>query len=81
MKVDVSKQDSAVIRAFPDEAKKKMVIQIEDRDGQVLAYINLSLEKASDLSDCLAVYVAQLRKTGSASEKRAARSARPVLLC
>ena len=82
MKVDVSDQDSTIIRAWPDETEKKMVIQIEDKSGEVLAYINLSLDKASDLADWIAIYVAQLRKTvGEADETCRPITIRPIQLC
>lgn len=81
MKVDISEHDSAIIRAWPDEDEKKMVIQIEDKTGQILAYINLSLEKASDLADWIAIYVAQLRKNAPADEKGLVPTARPLFLC
>ena len=71
-----------VIRAWADEYDKKITVQIEDRDGETLAFIQLSPDKASDLSDCLAVSAAKLRL--AAREKSAPRNTamgRPALLC
>lgn len=81
MKKDLSGQGSTVIRAWADEDDKKVTIQIEDRDGETLAYIQLNPDKASDLSDCLAIYAAKLKI--AAREKSSARqaTARPTLLC
>jgi hypothetical protein len=82
MKKDVSGGESTVIRAWADEDDKKITIQIEDRDGETLAFIQLSPDKASDLSDCLAVYAAKLKL--AAREKSAPRNTamgRPALLC
>ena len=81
MKKD-SGRESTVIRAWADEDDKKITIQIEDRDGETLAFIQLSPDKASDLSDCLAVYAAKLKI--AAREKSAPRNTamgRPALLC
>jgi hypothetical protein len=61
MKKDQTARGSTVIRAWADEDDKKITIQIEDRDGETLAYIQLSPEKASDLSDNLAIYAAKLK--------------------
>jgi len=47
MKIDIAERDSATIRAFPEDGEKKLVIQIEDKAGDILAYIKLSPEKAS----------------------------------
>jgi hypothetical protein len=82
MKKDRSGRTSTVIRAWAEEESKKVTIQIEDRDGKALASIQLSPDKASDLSDSLAIYAAKL-KIASRS-KRAAKLtalARPMLLC
>ena len=61
MKKDQTGRGSTVIRAWTDEDDKKITIQIEDRDGETLAYIQLSPEKASDLSDNLAIHAAKLK--------------------
>ncbi len=82
MKKDPSGRASTVIRAWADEDDKKITIQIEDRDGEMLAYIQLSPDKASDLSDNLAIYAAKLKI--AAREKGAPKSTamgRPALLC
>lgn len=81
-KKSVAGQESTVIRAWAEEEDKKITIQIEDREGEMLAFIQLSPDKASDLSDCLAIYAAKLRL--AAREKGAPRSTamgRPALLC
>ncbi|ADP69943.1 hypothetical protein Rvan_0667 [Rhodomicrobium vannielii ATCC 17100] len=82
MKKDQSKREPAVVRAWAEDADKKITIQIEDRDGEALAFIQLSPEKASEFSDCLAIYAAKLKM--AAREKNTARlasMARPTLLC
>ena len=60
---------------------QKNTIQIEDGDGETLAFIQLSPDKASEFSDCLAIYAAKLKM--AAREKSAPRntSMRPALLC
>jgi len=45
--IDITERDSATIRAFPEDGEKKLFIQIEDKAGDILAYIKLSPEKAS----------------------------------
>ncbi len=82
MKKDRSGRASTVIRAWADEDDKKITIQIEDRGGETLAYIQLSADKASDLSDNLAIYAAKLKL--AAREKAAPKvtaMGRPALLC
>jgi hypothetical protein len=82
MNKKVARHESTVIRTWIEEEDKKITIQIEDRDGETLASIQLSPDKASDLSDYLAVYAAQLKI--AAREKRAPRNTamgRPALLC
>jgi hypothetical protein len=81
MKKDLLGQGSTVIRAWADEEDRKVTIQIEDRDGEALAYIQLNADKASDLSDCLAIYAAKLKI--AARDKAGVRggTARPTLLC
>jgi hypothetical protein len=82
MKKDLSRRDSTIIRAWSDEDEKKVTIQIEGLDGEILAFIKLSPEKASDLSDSLAIYAAKLKI--AAREKGAPRitaMGRPALLC
>lgn len=82
MKKDVSGRESTIIRAWADEDDKKITIQIEDRDGEALAFIQLNPDKASDLADCLAVYAAKLKL--AAREKAAPKitaMGRPALLC
>jgi hypothetical protein len=65
-----------------DEDEKKIVVQMEDRAGETVAYIRLSPENASDLSSCIAIYVAQMRKTRKAAGKRSRQVAgRTALLC
>ncbi len=81
MKKDISGLDSTVIRAWADDDEKKIVIQIEDRAGETLAFIRLSPEKASDLSDCIAIQVAQLKKKAKQNGERGAQRGRPALLC
>ena len=81
MRADIAEQDSTIIRAWPDEDERKMVIQIEDAAGEVLAHIALSLDKASDLADWIAIYVAQLRKSAIPEDKADAPGLRPALLC
>jgi hypothetical protein len=82
MKKDRSGRVSTVIKAWADEESKKVTIQIEDRDGKALASIQLSPDKASDLSDSLAIYAVKLKI--AARQKGAtklASLARPMLLC
>lgn len=82
MKKDQTGRGSTVIRAWADEDDKKITIQIEDREGETLAYIQLSPEKASDLSDNLAIYAAKLKI--ASREKGAPKvtaMGRPALLC
>ena len=82
MKRERSGRTSTVIKAWAEEDSKKVTIQIEDRDGKALASIQLSPDKASDLSDCLAVYAAKLKV--AAREKGAVKLTsigRPTLLC
>jgi hypothetical protein len=82
MKKDFSGRTSTVIRAWADEEEKKITIQIEDRDGETLASIQLSPDKASDLSDNLAIYAAKLKM--AARDKSATKNTamgRPAFLC
>ena len=81
MKNESKRREPAVIRAWAEEDDKKVTIQIEDRDGETLAFIQLSPDKASEFSDCLAIYAAKLKM--AAREKGASRntSMRPALLC
>jgi len=82
MKRDRSGRALTVIKAWADEDSKKVTIQIEDRGGKALASIELSADKASDLSNSLAVYAAKLKI--AAREKAAGKLAslgRPALLC
>jgi hypothetical protein len=82
MKRDRSGRTSTVIKAWAEEESRKVTIQIEDRDGKALASIQLSPDKASDLSDSLAIYAAKLKI--AARQKGAAKLtalARPMLLC
>jgi hypothetical protein len=82
MRKDRSVRASTVIRAWAEEDSKKVTIQIEDREGKALASIQLSPDKASDLSDSLAIYAAKLKI--AAREKGAAKltsMGRPALLC
>jgi hypothetical protein len=82
MKKDFSGRASTVIRAWADEDDKKITIQIEDREGETLASIQLSADKASDLADNLAIYSAKLKL--AARDKAAAKNTamgRPALLC
>jgi hypothetical protein len=82
MKTHASARSSAIVRTWVDEDEKKVVVQIEDRAGETLAYICLSPEKASDLSDCIAVYVAQMRKNGkSAGKEPRVLTGKSPLLC
>ncbi len=81
MKKDISGLDSTIIRAWADDDEKKIVIQIEDRAGETLAFIRLSPEKASDLSDSIAIQVAQLKKKVKQSGERNVQRGRPALLC
>jgi hypothetical protein len=79
MKKEVS--GDTVIRAWADEHDKKITVQIEDRDGETLAFIQLSPDKASDLSDCLAVYAAKLKLAARESASSNTAMGRPALLC
>ncbi len=82
MKKKVPEQSSTVIRAWADEDDKKITIQIEDRDGETIAFIQLSPDKASNLSDNLAIYAAKLKMLGR--EKGAPKvtaMGRSTLLC
>jgi hypothetical protein len=82
MKKERSGRASTIIRAWAEEDSKKVTIQIEDRDGTALASIQLSPDKASDLSDCLAIYAAKLKI--AARDKGAAKLTalgRPTFLC
>jgi hypothetical protein len=82
MKKDLSGRASTVIRAWADEDDKKITIQIEDRDGETLAFIQLSPDKASDLSDNLAVYAAKLKIAArEKSAPKATAMGRPAFLC
>ena len=74
-------REPAIIRAWAEEEDKKITIQIEDGDGETLAFIQLTPDKASDFSDCLAIYAAKLKM--ASREKNAPRSTsmRPALLC
>ena len=80
MKKD-KRRDPAIIRAWAEEEDKKITIQIEDGDGETLAFIQLSADKASEFSDCLAIYAARVRM--ASREKSAPRNTamRPALLC
>jgi hypothetical protein len=82
MKKEPSRRAPTVIRAWADEDDKKITIQIEDRNGKSLASIQLSPDKASDLSDNLAIYAAKLRM--AAKDKGVAKATamgRSTLLC
>jgi hypothetical protein len=82
MRKDRSGRTSTVIKAWAEAESKKVTIQIEDCDGKALASIQLSPDKASELSDSLAIYAAKLKM--AAREKRAAKLtslARPMFLC
>jgi hypothetical protein len=81
VKKDVSGLDSTVIRAWADDDDKKIVIQIEDRAGETLAFIRLNPDKASDLSDSIAIQVAQLKKKAKPGRERSLYRGRPALLC
>ncbi len=81
MKKDLLGHGSTVIRAWADEDDKKVTIQIEDRDGEALAYIQLNPDKASDLSDCLAIYAAKLKIAAREKGNAKQGSVRPNLLC
>ncbi len=72
MKKDPKKREPAIIRAWAEEDDKKVTIQIEDRDGETLAFIQLTPDKASEFSDCLAIYAAKLKM--AAREKNAPRN-------
>jgi hypothetical protein len=75
------RREPAVIRAWAEEEDKKITIQIEDGDGETLAFIQLTPDKASEFSDCLAIYAAKLKM--ASREKNAPRSTsmRPAFLC
>ena len=75
------RREPAIIRAWAEEEDKKLTIQIEDGDGETLAFIQLTPDKASEFSDCLAIYAAKLKM--ASREKSAPRntSMRPALLC
>jgi hypothetical protein len=82
MKKQSKRREPAVIRAWAEEEDKKITIQIEDHDGETLAFIQLSPDKASEFSDCLAIYAARVRM--ASREKSAQRNTamgRPTLLC
>ncbi len=82
MKKQSRRREPAVIRAWTEEDEKKITIQIEDRDGGALAFIQLTPDKAAEFSDCLAVYAAKLKM--ASREKGAARNTamgRTPLLC
>jgi hypothetical protein len=82
MKKDNLDRESAVIRAWAEDDDKKITIQIEDRAGETLAFIQLSPDKASDLSDCLAVYAAKLKMASrEKNQTRNTAMGRPALLC
>jgi hypothetical protein len=81
MKKQSKRREPAVIRAWAEEDDKKVTIQIEDRDGETLAFIQLTPDKASEFSDCLAIYAAKLKM--ASREKSAPRNTamgRPTLL-
>jgi hypothetical protein len=78
MKSKTSAASSAIIRTWMDEDKKKIVVQIEDRSEDTLASIRLSPDQASDLSDRIAISVAQMRKASKPAKKEARL---PALLC
>jgi hypothetical protein len=82
MKKDLRERNTTIIRAWADEDDKKITIQIEGPDGEALAFIQLSPDKASDLSDNLAIYAAKLRMASrpKSSPKNTAMG-RPALLC
>ena len=82
MKKDRSGRTSTVIKAWAEEESRKVTIQIEDRNGKALASIQLTSDKASDLSDSLAIYAAKLKiaARGKGAAKLTALP-RPMLLC
>jgi hypothetical protein len=83
MKKDRSgRTSSTVIKAWAEEESKKVTIQIEDSGGKALASIQLSPDKASDLSDSLAIYAAKLKiaARGKGATKLSSLP-RPTLLC
>ncbi len=82
MKKDLQERASTIIRAWADEDDKKITIQIEDGEGETLAFIQLSPDKASNLSDNLAVYAAKLKIASrpKGAPKHTAMG-RPALLC
>ena len=76
------RREPAVIRAWAEDEDKKITIQIEDSKGDTLAFIQLTPDKASEFSDCLAIYAAKLKM--AARDKNAQRNtamSRPALLC
>ena len=81
MKKDPNSREPAIIRAWAEDEDKKITIQIEDGDGETLAFIQLTPDKASEFSDCLAIYAARLKM--ASREKNAPRntSMRPAFLC
>jgi hypothetical protein len=82
MKKDRTGQGNTVIRAWADEDDKKVTIQIEDGNGEPLAYIQLNPEKASDLSDSLAIYAAKLKIAArDKGLQRLNNMGRPAFLC
>jgi hypothetical protein len=82
MKTDPKSREPAVIRAWAEDDDKKITIQIEDSDGETLAFIQLTPDKASELSDCLAIYAAKLKIAArTKSAPRSTAMGRPALLC
>jgi hypothetical protein len=82
MRKQSKRREPAVIRACAEENDKKITIQIEDRDGGVLASIQLTPAKASEFSDYLAICAAKLKMAARAKgAARNAATARPALLC
>lgn len=82
MKKDPKSREPAIIRAWAEDEDKKITIQIEDSDGETLAYIQLTPDRASELSDCLAVYAAKLKIAARPkSAPRHTAMGRPALLC
>ena len=75
-------REPAAIRAWAEDGDKKITIQIEDRNGDTIAFIKLTPNKASDFADCLAIYAAKIKR--AAREKNSPRNTamgRPALLC
>ena len=72
MKKDTTRSEPAVIRAWAEEEDKKITIQIEDSDGETLAFIQLTPDKASEFSDCLAIYAAKLKMASRQKSRPAA---------